>query len=528
MALEFLYFIDAKTMVLGLLFIVLFAIINFALMKSIKNKGLSAIISFAISLFAIYGINKTRFDPSEMLYNIGLTQDLLYTVVPILIILGLVLLSRRFGFGKILLIVGVILSGLSFTELIYEKGVLLAIGIGLIIIGGAFAYRKSKKDKLSGADWKTQEDYKNKLKKKDEIAFSQNNSRALKRQQRQEQKITRQNQGQQEREQQRQEQIYGQQQAKKQNKKEQKRAAKEQRKQERLQEKQQEKERILSEQQEGEKRQQEQEKLAKEQKRQQEKMQRKEQEKVSEQQKKLLKKQQRKQMLQERYNQNKAEKIERKEQEKVSEQQKKLLKKQKSQSAPPPSKKVSDRKKMLQDHYNDKKGLERGTTKEARKLTKEIERKEKEKINLQKNWRIQSEKLLNLKEKSINDERQINRMRKIIRNLDSKYKNLSNENTREMIRGIREALESQDSFLGRMQRELQEKKEVEKKQEKQTKQAQQKAYSGSKELALTNKNQIKKSLKVLVKEFNDIQKTNPKDPRLYKIVEDVKRLKAQL
>ena len=491
MALEFLYFIDAKTMVLGLLFIVLFAIINFALMKSIKNKGLSAIISFAISLFAIYGINKTRFDPSEMLYNIGLTQDLLYTVVPILIILGLVLLSRRFGFGKILLIVGVILSGLSFTELIYEKGVLLAIGIGLIIIGGAFAYRKSKKDKLSGADWKTQEDYKNKLKKKDEIAFSQNNSRALKRQQRQEQKITRQNQGQQEREQQRQEQIYGQQQAKKQNKKEQKRAAKEQRKQERLQEKQQEKERILSEQQEGEKRQQEQEKLAKEQKRQQEKMQRKEQEKVSE-------------------------------------QQKKLLKKQKSQSAPPPSKKVSDRKKMLQDHYNDKKGLERGTTKEARKLTKEIERKEKEKINLQKNWRIQSEKLLNLKEKSINDERQINRMRKIIRNLDSKYKNLSNENTREMIRGIREALESQDSFLGRMQRELQEKKEVEKKQEKQTKQAQQKAYSGSKELALTNKNQIKKSLKVLVKEFNDIQKTNPKDPRLYKIVEDVKRLKAQL
>ena len=145
MALEFLYFIDPDTVILGLLFVIFFAIINWATVKAFKNKGTSAIIALCVSALIIYGLYKSNLDFSGFFYSLGLTEDLLYTVVPILIIVALIILSRKFGFRKVLLILGIILIGLSLTNLVYEKGIIFSIGIALILLNIIIWFFKRKK-----------------------------------------------------------------------------------------------------------------------------------------------------------------------------------------------------------------------------------------------------------------------------------------------------------------------------------------------------------------------------------------------
>jgi hypothetical protein len=127
--------IDPNTMLLGLLFVIFFVIINFALVKTIKNKGTSSIISFCVSLLAVYGINRTSLDLSGLFTGIGLSDKLIYSVIPILIIVGLGFMIWKLKLSKTLILVGLSLIILSFTPLIYTKSTILIIGIVLLIIG---------------------------------------------------------------------------------------------------------------------------------------------------------------------------------------------------------------------------------------------------------------------------------------------------------------------------------------------------------------------------------------------------------
>ena len=149
MVFQFLYAIDPNTLILSLLFLIFFAFINWILMKNLNNQATSAIISFSISGLIIYGFFRINYDFASLFFNLGLSQDLLYTVVPILILLGLIFLIRRVGFRKTLMIIGAILVGFSLTDLVYEKGLLLAIGIGLIILGFLLGLKKPKIPKVN-------------------------------------------------------------------------------------------------------------------------------------------------------------------------------------------------------------------------------------------------------------------------------------------------------------------------------------------------------------------------------------------
>lgn len=137
------YSIDPNTMVLGLLFVIFYILINFSLSKVFRReRASSAIISLCVSLLAVYGINKTNFDISGLVYNIGITENIIYTIVP-WVIIGLAVLAsfvkdrttgrRRFRLYRLLMILGAFFILLSFFA--YEKGITMIIGIVLIVLG---------------------------------------------------------------------------------------------------------------------------------------------------------------------------------------------------------------------------------------------------------------------------------------------------------------------------------------------------------------------------------------------------------
>lgn len=142
--------IDPNTMLLGLLFVIFFAIINLALVKTLKNKGTSSIISFCVSLLAVYGINRTSLDLTGLFSGIGLTDKLIYSVVPILILVGLGFMIWKLKLSVTLILTGIFLIVMSFTPLIYTKSTILIIGIVLLVLGIIFWIMKKRRDKNKG------------------------------------------------------------------------------------------------------------------------------------------------------------------------------------------------------------------------------------------------------------------------------------------------------------------------------------------------------------------------------------------
>ena len=132
---DVLYGIDPNTMLLGLLFVIFFALTNFLLSKTIKERGTSGIISFCIALLAVYGLNRTSLDINGIFAGIGLSDTLIYSVVPILILVGLGFMIWKLKLGLTLVLVGILLIVLSFTDIIYMKTLVLIIGIVLLAIG---------------------------------------------------------------------------------------------------------------------------------------------------------------------------------------------------------------------------------------------------------------------------------------------------------------------------------------------------------------------------------------------------------
>jgi len=137
--------IDSSTMILGAVFIISFALINFALSKFFKdkhgepNKVIAGIVSFVISLWMTWEINKRGFDIERLFYNfgynIGFSSDVLSTIIPLLLIAGTIYLFVKLKTNA-LFIIGGLLIAVSFTNLFYEKGITLIIGIILLLIGG--------------------------------------------------------------------------------------------------------------------------------------------------------------------------------------------------------------------------------------------------------------------------------------------------------------------------------------------------------------------------------------------------------
>src|SRR3989344_2457589 len=143
--------IDPNTMVLGLLFIILLVLINFSLMKFFKKeKTTPTIISLCVSLLAVYGISRTNFDLTGLIYGIGISEETLYLIVPLLILIFLALLFWKVGLSRTFICLGIILIILSFTPLIYEKSTVLIIGGILVVLGSLIWLFKNRRNKKKG------------------------------------------------------------------------------------------------------------------------------------------------------------------------------------------------------------------------------------------------------------------------------------------------------------------------------------------------------------------------------------------
>ncbi|MBU4069959.1 MAG: hypothetical protein KJ646_03170 [Nanoarchaeota archaeon] len=148
---EILSDIDPSTLILGSLLLIFFAFLNFALSKFFKeNKAAAGVVAFLVSLLLVYGINLTGMDYENFFYNIGLSEEIITTIFPFLILGAFVIGIIKIGIGSTLMLFGFSLFAVSgFTDWIYESEV--GMFFGVILIGfGAWLYNRKKK---SINDW---------------------------------------------------------------------------------------------------------------------------------------------------------------------------------------------------------------------------------------------------------------------------------------------------------------------------------------------------------------------------------------
>jgi len=151
---DFLSNIDQTDMILVITFIISLAVLHFAAIRGFRgNKVTAGIVSGAGAFLITYGFYKWDFNIEGLFSNIGISSDLLSSILPILLLAGLIYLIYRFR-SKTFWIVGLLAIGISFTDLIYEKGLLLLVGIVLVIIG-LWIGRKKKLGMSGGYNYPT-------------------------------------------------------------------------------------------------------------------------------------------------------------------------------------------------------------------------------------------------------------------------------------------------------------------------------------------------------------------------------------
>ena len=149
--------IDPSTMILGLVFVITFALLNFSLSKVFRdNKTIGGVIAFAVSIGIIYWINRTGLDFEGFFFNFFffIPEEILYTLIPF-ILLGLVgFITYKAikkwgmfkGIGITLILIGVFLMAISLIpNFIYKIGVLSGIGFALFVIGLIILFLGRKK-----------------------------------------------------------------------------------------------------------------------------------------------------------------------------------------------------------------------------------------------------------------------------------------------------------------------------------------------------------------------------------------------
>jgi hypothetical protein len=139
---EFFDRIEPTTIVLVLVFIIIFGIIFYALSRVFKdrydepNVTLAGVISFALSALIIYGLYRYGFDLGDLFSGFGISEDLLYILLSILLIIGALFIIIKIGIKGFFLISGALLLFLGiFTDFFYERFTAAIIGLVLLLIG---------------------------------------------------------------------------------------------------------------------------------------------------------------------------------------------------------------------------------------------------------------------------------------------------------------------------------------------------------------------------------------------------------
>lgn len=141
--------IGAENLILITVFLILLAFVNFALKKSLMkdSPAIAGVISLCVALLATYGLYVSNFDLTGLMFNFGVTQDIIITWVPIIFLLAIIFFSIKYHISTVMTIVGAIFIALSQTSLVYETGFFGWVGAVLLILGGIWWIYRSKNKK---------------------------------------------------------------------------------------------------------------------------------------------------------------------------------------------------------------------------------------------------------------------------------------------------------------------------------------------------------------------------------------------
>src|SRR3989339_19673 len=109
---------------------------TFSLRRYFKNDSWAGIGAFCVSFLIIYLLNKSGFDFNGLFFSFGFSENLLYSILPIIFLIGFIIFIWYFSFSALFLSSSLILFILTiFTNFIYEKGAALVFGAILFLIG---------------------------------------------------------------------------------------------------------------------------------------------------------------------------------------------------------------------------------------------------------------------------------------------------------------------------------------------------------------------------------------------------------
>ena len=114
------------TLIILLVFIISFALIFFALNKTLsQNIPIAAVISFAMAFGITYWINKSGFDLSGWVYDLGISSEFLSIFIPIVSIALAVFLVVKLKKNSLFVLGGLLIASSIF---VYEKSIVIKIG----------------------------------------------------------------------------------------------------------------------------------------------------------------------------------------------------------------------------------------------------------------------------------------------------------------------------------------------------------------------------------------------------------------
>jgi hypothetical protein len=143
---SFLYSVGGpSTLIYVCLFMIFFGIIYFALLRAFRyNKAIAGGVSLAAALLAVYGFTTMNWNIESFFYSISLPEEILTGIIYFIVIIAIIWLIKKFKLCGTLMILGILLMGISSTDLIYENNVGFVIGAVLFLIGLRSCMKKRK------------------------------------------------------------------------------------------------------------------------------------------------------------------------------------------------------------------------------------------------------------------------------------------------------------------------------------------------------------------------------------------------
>lgn len=125
--------IDEGTLFVLSVFIISFALIFLSLSKLFKtNKPIAAIVSLVTSFLVTYWISKSDLRIENLFSDLGISEEILYVLIPLLIIVFSIFLAIQLK-KKSLIVFGILL--LVSSPFIEEQALVIAVGLILLVLG---------------------------------------------------------------------------------------------------------------------------------------------------------------------------------------------------------------------------------------------------------------------------------------------------------------------------------------------------------------------------------------------------------